>query len=42
MRMIVHSATIQDRGGARGGARQDTQRFPWLELVWAVGCYNAR
>jgi hypothetical protein len=37
MRVVVHSAAIQDRDGA-GLVRR---RFPWLELIWADGGYNA-
>ena len=41
MRVVVHSAAIQDRDGA--GLVLDTirRRFPWLELIWADGGYNA-
>ena len=41
MRVVVHSAGIQDRGA---GLVLDKirNRFPWLELVWADGGYNAR
>ncbi len=41
LRVVVHSAGMQDRNGA--GVVHDTirQRFPWLELVWANSGYNA-
>ena len=40
MRVVVHSAAIQDRDGA--GLVLDTvrRRFPWLELIWADGACN--
>ena len=40
--MIVHSAGIQDRDGAALVIDKTRQRFPWLELIWADGGYNAR
>jgi transposase len=39
LRVIVHSAGIQDRDGA--ALDKIRQRFPWLELVWADSGYNA-
>ncbi len=39
--MIVHSAAIQDRDGAALVIDKIRQRFPWLELIWADGIYNA-
>lgn len=42
MRVIVHSAGIQDRDGAALVLDKIRQRFNWLELVWADGGYNAR
>lgn len=42
MRVIVHSAGIQDRDGAALVLDRIRNRFPWLELVWADGGYNAR
>jgi transposase len=42
MRVIVHSAAIQDRDGAALVLDKIRRRFPWLELVWADGGYNAR
>ena len=42
MRVIVHSAAIQDRDGAGLVVDKIRQRFPWLELIWADGGYNAR
>ena len=40
MRVIVHSAAIQDRDGAGLVLDKIRRRFPWLELVWADGGYN--
>jgi transposase len=42
MRVIVHSAGLQDRDGAALVLDKIRQRFNWLELVWADGGYNAR
>src|SRR5271157_787047 len=41
LRVIVHSAAIQDRDGAALVIDKIRQRFPWLELIWADGIYNA-
>jgi putative transposase len=41
MRVVVHSAAIQDRDGAGVVLDKIPRRFPWLELVWADGGYNA-
>ncbi len=41
LRVIVHSAGIQDRDGATLMLDKIRQRFPWLELVWADSGYNA-
>lgn len=41
LRVIVHSAGIQDRDGAALVLNKIRGRFPWLELVWADGGYNA-
>src|ERR1700739_1880430 len=41
MRVIVHSAAIQDRDGAGLVLDKIRKRFPWLELIWADGGYNA-
>jgi putative transposase len=41
MRVIVHSAAIQDRDGTGLVLDKIRRRFPWLELVWADGGYNA-
>jgi putative transposase len=41
MRVVVHSAAIQDRDGAGLVLDKICRRFPWLELVWADGGYNA-
>ena len=42
LRVVVHSAAIQDRDGAALVFYRIRQRFNWLELVWADGAYNAR
>jgi putative transposase len=42
LRIVVHSAGIQDRDGAALVLDRIRARFPWLELVWADGGYNAR
>jgi transposase len=41
MRVVVHSAGIQDRDGAVLVLDKIRNRFPWLELVWADGGYHA-
>lgn len=41
MRVVVHSAGIQDRDGAALVLDRIRQSFPWLALVWADGGYNA-
>jgi transposase len=41
LRVVVHSAAIQDRDGAALVFDRIRQRFNWLELVWADGGYNA-
>ena len=41
MRVVVHSAEIQDRDGAAWVLDNIRRRFPWLELIWADGGYNA-
>src|SRR5258707_463163 len=40
MRVVVHSAAIQDRDGAGLVLDKVRRRFPWLELIWADGGYN--
>ena len=42
MRLVVHSAGTQDRDGAALVLDKIRARFPWLDLVWADGGYNAR
>ena len=42
MRVIVHSAAVQDRDGAALVLDKIRRRFPWLELIWADGGYHAR
>jgi transposase len=41
LRVVVHSAGIQDRDGAALVLEGIGQRFNWLELIWADGGYNA-
>jgi len=41
LRVIVHSAGIQDRDGAALVLNKIRESFPDLELVWADGGYNA-
>jgi hypothetical protein len=41
MRVVVHSVAIQDRDGAGLVLDKVRRRFPWLELIWADGGYNA-
>jgi transposase len=41
MRVVVHSAGVQDRDGAAFVLDRIRSRFPWLELVWADGDYHA-
>jgi putative transposase len=41
LRVVVHSAGVQDRDGAALVLDRIRQRFNWLELVWADGGYNA-
>src|SRR5512136_968703 len=42
LRVVVHSAGMQDRDGAALVLDKIRTRFPWLELVWADNGYNAR
>jgi transposase len=41
LRVVVHSAGIQDRNGAALVLERIRGRFPWLELIWADSGYNA-
>jgi transposase len=41
LRVVVHSAAIQDRDGAALVLNKIRDSFPGLELVWADGGYNA-
>ncbi len=41
VRVIVHSATTQDRDGAALVLDKIRRRFSWLELIWADSAYNA-
>jgi hypothetical protein len=41
MQVVVRSAAIQDRDGASLVLDKIRRRFPWLELIWADGGYNA-
>jgi putative transposase len=42
LRVVVHSAGMQDRDGAALVLDRIRGRFPWLELVWADAGYHAR
>lgn len=42
LRVIVHSAGVQDRDGAALVLNRIRQRFNWLELIWADAGYKAR
>ena len=42
LRVVVHSAGMQDRDGAALVLSRIRTRFPWLELVWADAGYDAR
>ena len=41
MRVVVHSAAIQDCDGAGFVLDKIRRRFPWLELIWTDGGYSA-
>jgi hypothetical protein len=41
MRVVVHSAAIQDRDGAGLVLDKIRRCFPWLEFIWVDGGYNA-
>jgi putative transposase len=41
MRVVVHSAAIQDRDGAALLLDKVRRRFPFLELIWADAGYRA-
>jgi transposase len=41
MPVVVHLAAIQDRDGAGLVLDKIRRCFPWLELIWADGGYNA-
>ena len=42
LRVVVHSAGMQDRDGAALVLDRIRTRFSWLELVWADAGYDAR
>ena len=42
MRVVIHSAGMQDRDGAALVLDKIRGRFPWLQLIWADGAYHAR
>ena len=42
LRLVVHSAGIQDRDGAALLFDNIRKRFPWLECVFADSGYNAQ
>jgi transposase len=41
MKLVVHSAGMQDRDGAALILARIRSRFPWLELIWADAGYAA-
>ena len=41
LRLVVHSAAVQDRDGAALLLGKVRQRFPWLACVFADGGYDA-
>jgi adenylosuccinate synthase len=41
LRVVIHSAGIQDRDGAALVLDKIRNYFPWLELLWADSGYNA-
>jgi transposase len=41
LRIIIHSAGIQDRDGAALALEKVRGEYPWLELIWADGGYKA-
>ena len=41
IRLVVHSAAVQDRDGAALLLDKVRTRFPWLECVFADTGYNA-
>ena len=42
IRLVVHSAAMQDRDGAALLLDKARRRFPWLECVFADGAYDAQ
>lgn len=42
IRLVVHSAAVQDRDGAALMLDKVRQRLPWLECVFADGGYDAQ
>lgn len=42
IKVVIHSAGVQDRDGAGLVLDKIRRRFPWLELIWADGGYKAR
>lgn len=41
LRVVIHSAGVQDRDGAALVLDKIRNSFPWLELIWADSGYNA-
>src|ERR1019366_8509505 len=41
LRIVIHSAGVQDRDGAALVLDKIRNSFPWLELLWADSGYNA-
>jgi hypothetical protein len=40
--VVVHSAGIQDRDGAKAVFEKIRNDLPWLQLIWAVGGYAGK
>jgi transposase len=41
LRIVIHSAGVQDRDGAAFVLDKIHNSFPWLELLWADSGHNA-
>jgi transposase len=41
LRVVIHSAGVQDRDGAALVLDKIRNSFPWLKLIWADSGYNA-
>lgn len=42
LEVVVHSASVQDREGAKIVFEELRQKFPFLELIWADGGYQGK